>query len=305
MTFSVKLVDAQFPPYAQVIPQNSEQKVRVPRAAFADALRAVSIAASERTGGVKLTLAKGTMRITSESPESGDGFDEVPIDYDGPEHDDRLQREVLPRRARGARRRRGRPRLRAESSIRRCSVRRATGSFSRSSCRCASERAPCSARDGSLSVRAFRNLERRSISASSPRFNVVSGDNGQGKTNLLEAIYVAGDVAELPDVRSRASSFATAETSRASARAFVEEEERREQSVGLKRGRAARADRRQAARRRSRPTPSERRWSCFTRERSRSPWAEAAERRRLLDRLALYARSGSLDDIGSLPARDA
>ena len=82
-TFSVKLVDAQFPPYAQVIPQNSEKKVRVPRASFADALRAVSIAASERTGGVKLSLSKGTMRITSESPESGDGFDEVPIDYNG------------------------------------------------------------------------------------------------------------------------------------------------------------------------------------------------------------------------------
>ena len=84
MTFSVKLVDAQFPPYSQVIPQQSEKIVRVPRAAFADALRAVSVAASERTGGVKLALAKGTMRITSESPESGDGFDEVPIEYAGP-----------------------------------------------------------------------------------------------------------------------------------------------------------------------------------------------------------------------------
>jgi DNA polymerase-3 subunit beta len=84
-TFSVKLVDAQFPPYAQVIPQNSDKKVKVPRAAFADALRAVSIAASERTGGVKVTISKGTMRITSESPESGDGFDEVPVDYAGPD----------------------------------------------------------------------------------------------------------------------------------------------------------------------------------------------------------------------------
>ncbi len=56
-TFGVKLVDALFPPYAQVIPQSSDKKVRVPRATFADALRAVSIAASERTGGVKLALA--------------------------------------------------------------------------------------------------------------------------------------------------------------------------------------------------------------------------------------------------------
>jgi DNA polymerase-3 subunit beta len=84
MTFAVRLVDAQFPPYAQVIPQQSEKLVRAPRAAFSEALRAVSIAASERTGGVKLGLTKGTMRITTESPDSGEGFDEVPIEYSGP-----------------------------------------------------------------------------------------------------------------------------------------------------------------------------------------------------------------------------
>ena len=84
MTFSVKLVDAQFPPYSQVIPQSSDKVVRAPRVAFAEALKAVSVAASERTGGVKLTLTKGSMRITSESPESGDGFDEIPVEYAGP-----------------------------------------------------------------------------------------------------------------------------------------------------------------------------------------------------------------------------
>jgi hypothetical protein len=36
--FSIKLVDAQFPPYAQVIPQTTERAIRVPRAAFAEAL---------------------------------------------------------------------------------------------------------------------------------------------------------------------------------------------------------------------------------------------------------------------------
>ncbi len=84
MTFSVKLVDAQFPPYAQVIPQATDKVVRAPKIAFADALKAMSVAASERTGGVKLSLTKGSMRITSESPESGDGFDELPVEYAGP-----------------------------------------------------------------------------------------------------------------------------------------------------------------------------------------------------------------------------
>jgi DNA polymerase-3 subunit beta len=85
LQFSVKLVDAQFPPYKQVIPNATERNVSAPRAAVADALKAVSIAASDRTGGVKLTLTKGALRMSSESPESGDGFDEIAVDYDGGE----------------------------------------------------------------------------------------------------------------------------------------------------------------------------------------------------------------------------
>jgi DNA polymerase-3 subunit beta len=44
-----------------------------------------SLAASDRTGGVKLSTTAGTLRITSESPESGNGFDELTVDYNGPE----------------------------------------------------------------------------------------------------------------------------------------------------------------------------------------------------------------------------
>jgi DNA polymerase-3 subunit beta len=81
--FSVKLVDAQFPPYQQVIPQEYAHKVKVPRLAIADALNAVSVAASDRTGGVKLSLSNGKLRFESESPESGEGFDELSVDYAG------------------------------------------------------------------------------------------------------------------------------------------------------------------------------------------------------------------------------
>ena len=44
-----------------------------------------SLAASDRTGGVKLSVAPNTLRITSESPESGNGFDELSVEYNGPE----------------------------------------------------------------------------------------------------------------------------------------------------------------------------------------------------------------------------
>ncbi len=82
---AIKLVDAQFPPYQQVIPQKTGSRVRVGRAQLIDVLRAMSVAASERTGSVRLTLGAGTMRVTSENPDSGDAFDELPIEYAGTE----------------------------------------------------------------------------------------------------------------------------------------------------------------------------------------------------------------------------
>jgi DNA polymerase III subunit beta len=85
MQFSVKLVDAQFPPYQQVIPASPNRTVRAPRLSLIDALKAIQLAASDRTGGVKLALVPGALRITSESPESGNAFDEVRVDYSGPE----------------------------------------------------------------------------------------------------------------------------------------------------------------------------------------------------------------------------
>lgn len=84
--FSVKLVDAQFPPYGQVIPSvPAQHPVRVNRLKFIDVIKAIRIAASDRTGGVVFTFKKGAIVLTSESPESGNAFDQVDADYEGPE----------------------------------------------------------------------------------------------------------------------------------------------------------------------------------------------------------------------------
>jgi len=81
MRFSVRLIDAQFPPWKQVVPEKTDTAVSIPRTRFVDALKAVKVASSDRTGGVKLALVPGALRITSESPESGAGFDEIAVDY--------------------------------------------------------------------------------------------------------------------------------------------------------------------------------------------------------------------------------
>lgn len=83
-TFTVKLVDAQFPPYQQVIPASSPKTIRAPRLPLANAIRAVSVAADVKANGVKLSVTKGVVTLTSESSEGGNGADEVAVEYTGP-----------------------------------------------------------------------------------------------------------------------------------------------------------------------------------------------------------------------------
>lgn len=148
----------------------------------------------------------------------------------------------------------------------------------------------------SIQTRAFRNLARVDLTFGE-RFNVVSGDNGQGKTNLLEALYVVatsksfrggkpGDLvgfgAELASVRAT----------------VVEDGDRRVQSVGLRSGqRLVRID--------------DKRPASLAAYAVRTPivvfhpgeialsMGGSSERRKLLDRTSLYLAEGSMAALES------
>jgi DNA replication and repair protein RecF len=143
-----------------------------------------------------------------------------------------------------------------------------------------------------LSIRALRNLAQVDVEPG-PRFNVLSGDNGQGKTNVLEAIYA---VATSRSFRANKMSELIAHgASVASVRARILEgaAEQREQTVGLQSGvRSAKIDGKRPA--------------TLAAYAVRTPvvvfhpaglalsTAGGTERRRLLDRLALYITPDSL-----------
>lgn len=80
---SVKLADEQFPPYAKVIPGSQTRRVVVSRQVLIEALRRISLVASDRSGGVRLHIDAGTMKITSENPDVGEGSEELDVDYAG------------------------------------------------------------------------------------------------------------------------------------------------------------------------------------------------------------------------------
>ena len=80
-----KLVDAQFPPWRQVVPDSDERLIEVPRLELADALRAVSVSTDDRTSMAAVTFGKGALGIAAASGDTGEAEDSLPIDYDGPE----------------------------------------------------------------------------------------------------------------------------------------------------------------------------------------------------------------------------
>ncbi len=80
---SVKLADEQFPPYAKVIPPQQSRRLVVGRASLIEALRRISLVASDKSGGVRLSLEPGLLRITSENPDVGEGSEELEVDFAG------------------------------------------------------------------------------------------------------------------------------------------------------------------------------------------------------------------------------
>ncbi len=80
---TVKLAEAQFPPYQQVIPGDSAGTATADRLALLGAIEAVAVSASDRTGGIGLKFADGLLSLRSESPDTGEGEDEVAIEYVG------------------------------------------------------------------------------------------------------------------------------------------------------------------------------------------------------------------------------
>jgi DNA polymerase-3 subunit beta len=80
---SSKLIEAEFPPYDQVIPRGLDKKIVASRAAVLEALRRVSVVSAERTLGVKHSLSEGALEISTDNPAVGESSELVDVGYDG------------------------------------------------------------------------------------------------------------------------------------------------------------------------------------------------------------------------------
>ncbi|MBI5500773.1 MAG: DNA polymerase III subunit beta [Deltaproteobacteria bacterium] len=83
LRLAVKLVDATFPPYRQVIPRDNKRTVIVGRDVLGAALRRISSISPSRTPTTRLRLESGKMKISSDNPDIGVGEEEIDVQYEG------------------------------------------------------------------------------------------------------------------------------------------------------------------------------------------------------------------------------
>ncbi len=80
---NIRLIEGEFPDYKQVIPKDNDKNVVADRAGLLESLRRVSILSSDKIKGVKFTLSKDVLVLSSSSPDIGDAREELVVEYDG------------------------------------------------------------------------------------------------------------------------------------------------------------------------------------------------------------------------------
>ena len=79
--YTTKLINGNFPPYAQLFPQSFEKTIAIDKNSLLKALDKVSVMVNERTNSVRFIFSKNNLKILSECLE-GNADDNIEIDYD-------------------------------------------------------------------------------------------------------------------------------------------------------------------------------------------------------------------------------
>jgi DNA polymerase-3 subunit beta len=80
----IRLIDGEFPEYEQVIPKENDKKLILSKDAMFGSLRRVSTMASERVEGIRFSVRKNSVELSSYHQDFGDAKEEVEVVYEGP-----------------------------------------------------------------------------------------------------------------------------------------------------------------------------------------------------------------------------
>ena len=83
LTMMVRLVDGEFPDYRQVLPAAYKRRMELERSEFLDALKRVSIVASDRNHSVRFGFEQGKLVLTAQQVDLGNAREEVSANLEG------------------------------------------------------------------------------------------------------------------------------------------------------------------------------------------------------------------------------
>lgn len=78
---TVRLLEGEFPDYKKVIPKDNDKEVLAEKGELLSSLKRVSILSLDKVKGVKLSLSKSKLVLSSSSPDIGEAVEEVDVDY--------------------------------------------------------------------------------------------------------------------------------------------------------------------------------------------------------------------------------
>jgi len=84
-TLICRLIEGDFPDYQQVIPIEASFKIKVEREVFLGAIRRASLLSTPDYQAVKLEILKNKMIVSKSTPDIGESYEEVPVEYEGKE----------------------------------------------------------------------------------------------------------------------------------------------------------------------------------------------------------------------------
>ncbi|WP_269539482.1 DNA polymerase III subunit beta [Cerasicoccus fimbriatus] len=80
-----KIVEGKYPDYKQVIPKETENRIKIERELLAECVQRAALVTSDKNNSVKLKLSDNLLEITGSSPEYGESHESMAISYEGGE----------------------------------------------------------------------------------------------------------------------------------------------------------------------------------------------------------------------------
>jgi DNA polymerase-3 subunit beta len=79
-----KIVEGNYPNYRQVIPKETEHRVKIERELMLECVNRAALVTSDKNNSIKLKVSKNLLEITGQSTEYGESHESMAIAYDGP-----------------------------------------------------------------------------------------------------------------------------------------------------------------------------------------------------------------------------